>query len=67
MLEKIFLVFVLYFGLDGELNVMPGENCAFSGCPTSQKHGISLFKIPSARADETQETTDLKTTRDKLA
>ena len=60
MLEKIFLVFVLYFGLDGELNAMPGENCAFYGCPTSRKHGISLFKIPSARADESQETTDLK-------
>ena len=60
MLEKIFLVFVLYFGLDGELNVMPGENCVFYGCPTSRKHGISLFKIPSVRADESQETTDLK-------
>lgn len=57
MLEKIFLVFVLYFGLDGELNAMPGENCR---CPTSQKHGISLSKIPSAGADESQETTDLK-------
>ena len=60
MLEKIFLVFVLYFGLDGKLNAMPGENCAFYGYPTSRKHGISLFKIPSAHADKSQETTDLK-------
>ena len=27
MFEKNFLVFVLYFSLDGELNAMPGENC----------------------------------------
>ena len=60
MIEKIFLEFVLYFGLDGELNAMPGGNCAFYDCPTSRKHGISLFKIPSARTDESQETTDLK-------
>ena len=58
MLEKIFLAFVLYFGLDVELNAMPSENLAFYGCPTSQKLGILLFKIPSVCADESREKTD---------
>ena len=40
---------------------MPGENCAFFGCSTSRKHGIALFKLPSPRADESTETTRLKT------
>jgi hypothetical protein len=34
---------------------MPGENCAFFGCSTSQKHGIGLFKLPCPRADEGEE------------
>lgn len=39
---------------------MPGENCAFYGCPSSRKHGLSFFKIPSVRADESEHTTTLK-------
>ena len=35
---------------------MPGQNCAFFGCPTSRKHGLSLFKIPSVRVDESEVT-----------
>ena len=39
---------------------MPGENCAFYGCSTSRNHGLSLFKLPSARDDESEETSTLK-------
>ena len=39
---------------------MPGENCAFFGCPTSRKHGLSLFKIPLIRANESEVTSALK-------
>ena len=39
---------------------MPGENCAFFGCPTSRKHGLSLFKIPLIRANESEVTLALK-------
>ena len=39
---------------------MPGRNCAFFGCETSQKHGLSLFKIPSLRHDS-EHTVALKT------
>jgi hypothetical protein len=60
MLKNFLLVFVLFICLYGGLKAMPGENCAFYGCPTSRKHGISLFKIPSGRADESKETSDLK-------
>ena len=49
-----------FFSLDGKIEAMPGENCAFYGCSTSRKHGLSLFKIPSARADESEETSTLK-------
>ena len=40
---------------------MPGENCAFYGCSTSRKHKLSLFKLPSPREDESEETKTLKT------
>ena len=40
---------------------MPGRNCAFFGCATSQKHGLSLFKIPSLRDDDSEHTVALKT------
>jgi hypothetical protein len=40
---------------------MPGRNCAFFGCPTSQKHGLSLFKIPAPRDDDSEHTVALKT------
>ena len=40
---------------------MPGRNCAFFGCPTSQKHGLSLFKIPATRNDDSEHTVALKT------
>ena len=35
-----------------KLTYMPGRNCAFFGCATSEKHGLSLFKIPSLRDDD---------------
>jgi len=40
---------------------MPGENCALYGCPSSRKHGLSFFKIPSVRADDSEHTKALKT------
>ena len=40
---------------------MPGRNCAFFGCATSQKHGLSLFKIPPLRDDDSENTVPLKT------
>ncbi|CAB4041584.1 Transposable element P transposase [Paramuricea clavata] len=40
---------------------MPGENCVFYGYSTSRKHGLSLFKLPSPREDESEETKTLKT------
>ena len=40
---------------------MPGRNCAFFGCATSQKHGLSLFKIPSLRDADSEHTVALKT------
>ena len=39
---------------------MPDENCAFYGCSSSRKHGLSFFKLPSSRADESKETSELK-------
>ena len=39
---------------------MSGENFAFYGCSTSRKHELSLFKLPSARDDESEETCTLK-------
>ena len=44
-----------------KLTHMPGRNCAFFGCATSQKHGLSLFKIPSLRDDDGEHTVALKT------
>jgi hypothetical protein len=40
---------------------MPGHNWAFFGYPTSQKHGLSLFKIPATRDDDSEHTVALKT------
>ena len=40
---------------------MPGRNFAFFGCPTSQKHGLSLSKIPATREDDSEHTVGLKT------
>ena len=39
---------------------MPGHNCAFFGCPTSQKHKISLFRIPVVSAHESEYTSSVK-------
>ena len=39
---------------------MPGKNCAFFGCPTSGKHKLSIFKIPTIRTDDSKETASLK-------
>ena len=40
---------------------MPGRNCAFFGSPTSQKHGLSLFKIPVVRDDDSEHIVAVKT------
>ena len=39
---------------------MGGGNCAFSGCPTSGKHNLSLFRIPSVSASGREHTNELK-------
>ena len=39
---------------------MPGRNCAFFGCSTSQKHQISLFRIPVLSAHESDYTSSIK-------
>ena len=39
---------------------MGGGNCAFYGCPTSGKHNLSLFRIPSASASGGEHTNELK-------
>ena len=44
MLEKIFVVFVLYFGLDGEFNVMPGENVRFMAVQRAENMEFRFLK-----------------------
>ena len=39
---------------------MPGRNCAFFGCPTSQKHNLSLFQIPVVSAKQSEYTAAIK-------
>ena len=39
---------------------MPGRNCAFFGCPTSQKHKLSLFQIPVVSAKQSEYTAAIK-------
>ena len=39
---------------------MGGGNCAFFGCPTSAKHKLSLFRIPSVSASDGEHTKGLK-------
>ncbi len=39
---------------------MPGSNCAFYGCSTSRKHNLSLFRIPTAAASDSDHTKSLK-------
>ena len=39
---------------------MPGRNCAFFRCPTSQKHKISLFQIPVVSTHESEYTSSVK-------
>ena len=39
---------------------MGGGNCAFYGCPTSGKHNLSLFRIPSVSASGSEHTNELK-------
>ena len=39
---------------------MGGGNCAFYGCPTSGKHNLSLFRIPSVLASGSEHTNELK-------
>ena len=39
---------------------MPGRNCAFFGCSTSQKHKISLFRIPVVNAHESEYMSSVK-------
>ncbi len=39
---------------------MLGRNCAFFGCPSSQKHKLSLFQIPVPSAKQSEHTAALK-------
>ena len=39
---------------------MPGRNCAFFGCPTSQKHKLSLLQIPVVSAKQSEYTAAIK-------
>ena len=39
---------------------MGGGNFAFFGCPTSGKHEISLFKIPTVKVSDGQHTKESK-------
>ena len=39
---------------------MPDRNCAFFGCPTSQRHKLSLFRIPVVSAHESEHTSSVK-------
>jgi hypothetical protein len=39
---------------------MPGRNCAFFCCSTSQKHQISLFRIPVISAHESEYKSSIK-------
>jgi lipoate synthase len=39
---------------------MGGGNCAFFGCPTSGKHEISLFKIPTVKVSDGEDTKESK-------
>lgn len=39
---------------------MPGRNCAFFGCPTSQKHKLSLFQIPVVSVKQSEYTASIK-------
>ena len=39
---------------------MPGRNCAFFGCPTSQKHKLSLFQIPVVSEKQSEYTASIK-------
>ena len=43
-----------------DYNGMPGRNCAFFGCSSSQKHKISLFQIPVVSAKQSEYTASLK-------
>ena len=39
---------------------MPGSNCTFYGCSTSRKHKLSLFRIPTVAASDSDHTKSLK-------
>lgn len=39
---------------------MGDGNCAFFVCPTSGKHKISLFRVPSVSASDGEHTKELK-------
>lgn len=41
-------------------DVMPGSNCAFYGCPTNASHKLSLFRIPTGGASDTEHMKCLK-------
>ena len=32
-----------------EIDIMPGANCSVFGCPTSRRHNISIFKLPTPK------------------
>ena len=39
---------------------MGGGNCAFFGCPTSGKHKVSVFRVPSVSASDGEHSKELK-------
>ena len=42
---------------------MPGENCAFYGCPTSRSHKLSLFRLPTVAAADGEHSPNAKSPR----
>ena len=39
---------------------MGAGNCVFYGCPTSGKHNLSLFRIPSVSVSGSEHTNEVK-------
>ena len=46
--------------LRGVVVDMGGGNCAFFGYPTSGKHKLSLFRVPSVSASDGEHSKELK-------
>lgn len=54
------LVYFICREEDRSYGAMGGGNCAFFSCPTSGKHGLSLFRIPRVSAHDGDHTKQLK-------